>query len=280
MNNRSAHSTKNGFTLLELLASIAILSIIVVAMSKIFAESDRAWTLGTVRATCSADGRAALNIIEHDLEYAVAGTYTNPYATNVSCNLTLSLINSTTSPKLFGLENSELRFISLKNKSTNDHPRAAMQIIYWVRTNAWQTYDLVKSETYAYDKGGDNSWRCYNNTNWYTAPGVKGNDGLIAENVTAFNCEATVFTSPTTTASGLVTTNTYDSLAPNIKAANVTNCLPNYVDVMLEMLGDSDARQLQKEISNGRDARTFIEKRARRFTTRVYFNDRTGYLSR
>ena len=215
MNNRNTCPIKAGFTLLELLASIAILSIIVVAMSKIFAESDRAWTLGTARATCSADGRAALNILEHDLQYAVVGTYTNPYATNISCNLTFSLVNSDTSPKLFRLENSELRFISLKNKSTNDHPRAAMQIVYWVRPNAWQTYDLIKSETYAYDKGGNNAWRCYNNTNWYNAAGVKGNDGLIAENVTAFACDATVFTSPTTTASGLVTTNTYDSLAPN-----------------------------------------------------------------
>jgi prepilin-type N-terminal cleavage/methylation domain-containing protein len=277
MNKRNIGPEKHGFTLLELLASIALLSIIVVSMSKIFAESDRAWTLGTARATCSADGRAALNILEHDLQYAAAGCYTNPYETNISCNLTFSLVNSATSPELFGLKNSELRFISLKNKSTNTHPRAAMQIVYWVRTNAWQTYDLVKSETYAYDESGANVWRCYDNPTWYNAAGVKGNDGLIAENVTAFYCEATVFTSPTTTASGLTTTNTYESLAPRISGIDATNTLPHYVDVMLEMLSESDARQLQK---TGGDKRAFIEKRARRFTTRIYFNNRTGYLAR
>jgi hypothetical protein len=86
-----------------------------------------------------------------------------------------------------------------------------------------------------------------------------------------------VFTSPTTTASGLVTTNTYESLAPRISGIDATNTLPHYVDVMLEMLSESDARQLQK---TGGDKRAFIEKRARRFTTRIYFNNRTGYLMR
>ena len=61
-----------GFTLIELLSAMAILIMIVTMMTRIFVESERAWQLGVGRAEINTEGRAALNMIAHDLQYAVA----------------------------------------------------------------------------------------------------------------------------------------------------------------------------------------------------------------
>jgi uncharacterized protein (TIGR02599 family) len=62
---------RGGFTLIELLASMAILMVIVWVLAAIFRESDRAWAMGTGRVDNNMEGRALIQMIANDLQYAI-----------------------------------------------------------------------------------------------------------------------------------------------------------------------------------------------------------------
>ncbi len=64
---------KKGFSLLELLVAMALLSILVVMMTTLFNNSIAAFNVGTQRAEMNMSARAALEYIARELSSAVAG---------------------------------------------------------------------------------------------------------------------------------------------------------------------------------------------------------------
>lgn len=114
---------------MELLCAMAILIIIVLMMSVIFTESDRSWTLGTNRVMNNASGRAMLDMIAHDLQYAVADNYLTfrmgqDRGDNGGCYKTYNFINS------------EICMVSLEDDaavaSTQAEQRTACEVCYYV----------------------------------------------------------------------------------------------------------------------------------------------------
>jgi prepilin-type N-terminal cleavage/methylation domain-containing protein len=104
---------RGGFTLIELLASMAILMVIVWVLAAIFRESDRAWAMGTGRVDNNMEGRALIQMIANDLQYAI-------------CDENMTFIiqderNKTTSTSgyiTYGHTNSEICFVNLSEDAT------------------------------------------------------------------------------------------------------------------------------------------------------------------
>ena len=58
-------------------------------------------------------------------------------------------------------------------------------------------------------------------------------------------------------------------------------CLPEYVDIILDLLNEEDAIKAAKLYTDSEDnGKKFVEKKIRRYTTRVYFHNRYGYRDR
>jgi prepilin-type N-terminal cleavage/methylation domain-containing protein len=254
--------TRSGFTLIEILAAVAVLFVLVGIVGAIFTESDRAWNLGTGRAMNNNEGRAALNMIAHDLQYAVADD-----------RLTFHMgpdRDLAAAKKPYGYTNlTEICFVSMEHDSSGtDTPRTAREIHYYVREEpntkstlgtSYTSYELVR-HYWSSEIVNDASNHCYFNANWYKTggsnPGRPTAGGPIAANVVGFS----VF------APGA--TNKYDSI-------DYTNQLPQYVDIYLELLNERDAAEAAKASD-----RNYIERATRRYATRIYFHNAPGYRIR
>jgi prepilin-type N-terminal cleavage/methylation domain-containing protein len=251
------------FTLIELLAAVTILVIIVTIMGRIFTESDRAWTLGTIRSDNNLAGRAALSMIAHDLQYAVADKTLTFIAQKDRYSLTS-----------YGFENDETCFVSIENDSS-DGNRAAREVFYYVRENpaGSKRYELMRGYySSALSDAASASSHCYFNPNWYknTADGGVGRPGtsrFIAKNVAGF---AVFARKP----NGQLIRDYYSGTPA------YTNRLPGYVDVCIELLNDRDARQAADLQLRGLSYTNFVADRVVRHVARVYFTNRDGYKER
>jgi len=261
---------KKGFTLIELMTAMTILAVMVLMMVMVFNNTDKVWFLGTGRAINCTAGRAAMNLLSHDLQYAAADDV-----------LTFATRQDRKNVSTFAFKHDEACFVSIQNDS-KDGNRAVREMFYYV-TNAvvsgvGQPGSLMRGyySTDITNMVGVTTYtnHCYFNTNWFadtgsTPPGVgrPGNARSIVEHVTAFSVY-----SPTNK-SGRCPSAYYST-------AN-SNALPEYVDVYLEVLDDQIADQVsQWPQANKAALPAFVERNARRYTTRVYFQNRQGYKNR
>ena len=264
---QAAAAQASGFTLLELLAAIAILSIIVLMIAAIFAESDKAWNVGTGRATNTTEGRAALGVVARDLELAVAD------------NILTFLMRPDRNNgfQTFGFTNSEVNLVSLQNDSQDDN-RTAREIQYWVNEDSAVPgrYQLVRSEV-SDAILADPMNHCYRKPDWFADRATGTAYATLAENVTGFAVVA-----PNGSQgwyAGFTNIVYQPPRAPN-SYPNMTN-LPPYVDVYLEIMNEREAKQLydmaQRFGPTSAQVKNFVERNARRHTARVYFHNRQGY---
>lgn len=77
--NYECETTKSGsgFSLLEILVAMAILSVIILMMTTIFNQSSQAWDRGLSQSQKGMEGRAALNLMARELKSAVVGEDTD-----------------------------------------------------------------------------------------------------------------------------------------------------------------------------------------------------------
>jgi prepilin-type N-terminal cleavage/methylation domain-containing protein len=250
--NGGENPERYGFTLIELLSAMAILMVIVLTMTTIFIESDRAWRLGASKAEVNIEGRAALQSISHDLQYMVAD------------DLFRFVIHNNNTVVSYGFTNNLLAGVSLQHDSSISD-RTAREVFYWVQDNGDGTYDLIRAYYSGAISGPNYLNHCYHSTNWYQNPPPSVARGVIARNVSGLRFYAPGSNGPWT----------YDS------AANAnSNSLPDYVDVFLEILSHDDVKQVQERIRMGTNPNGFVGTNAIRFSTRIYFHNRRGYANR
>ncbi|MFO7870821.1 MAG: prepilin-type N-terminal cleavage/methylation domain-containing protein [Kiritimatiellia bacterium] len=146
--------------------------------------------------------------------------------------------------ELYGWVSSEACFVIL-DPEVSDTNRAVEMVRYWVRkTGDTERYELVR---------GSAANNCYWNQLWFNEPRPL-NPSVVAENVAAFNIV----------------------MPPDY----VSNGLPEYVDIFLELLAGPDAEKVSDLARNGLNYTNLLERRVKRFTTRVFFNNRDGYTDR
>lgn len=284
---RTDNRGKAGFSLIELLAAMAILMVIVVMMTTIFSNSDRVWNLGTGRANNCSDGRAAMNLMAHDLEYAVADDI-----------LTFAMANDRNSLKTYGFTNSEICFVSLEHDiapdtATNpgESKRTAREVHYYVLEVTNHIYGLWRGY-YSKEIYDSHTAHCYFNRTWHKTGGASAETGapnpgrpsggdFLAYNVVGMKVYAP---GPPSGAPSSVYYSDPKEYSRVQDKAFVTNRLPAYVDIFLEVLDESAMdRAADLAVSfgeTGDETREFIEKNVRRYTTRVYFDNRHGYKIR
>ena len=279
--------------MIELLTAVTILMIIVSIMGVIFAESDRAWTQGTSMVESNTEGRAALNMLSHDLQYAIAdGT------------LTFTMRPDREGLVTFNRENSEICFVSLSQRpetSGSGNARATQQIFYYLEEKTHNDkvsgiplgrFQLMRTAINT-DIPGNSS--AYDNPLWYeqgandSGRGTFHSTAVIAENVVALQFFAPCFISkdPRTGVKTWTTLQTYNSDVNELNEGydnHNDSQLPAYVDVVLEIMGEKDAiraADLADRLSDvDPKVLDFVEKQSRRYTTRVYLKNRAGYRKR
>lgn len=263
----------HAFTLIELLASIAILMMIVSIMGVIFAESDRAWRLGTARADVNMEGRAAVNAIANDVQYALADNILT-FITRVDNT------RSGGEMKSYGFTNSELCCVILQGDAESGANRSARQVYYWVREMTENDnqdgtplgrFELMRTEITTFD-GTNSATHAYKDKHWYNDEGNRSSflgRGAIAENVAAV-----AFYAPDNSG----------TLVRDYNSESFGNRLPAFLDIVVSVLSDEDAERasdLSRRFGpESAKVGQFIERNARRYTSRVYFQNRAGYKVR
>ena len=276
--SRATRKAAAGFTLIELLAAVTILMIIVWVMARIFSETDRAWNLGTGRANNNVEGRAALQMMTHDLQYAVADRLITFYMGE----------NRDATVKPFGFDPiDELCCVSIQNDSS-DGNRAVTEVHYYMTESTNATgqgsgkYQLQRGiYTSAVSSNLTATLHCYHNRNWWKPRSAGGAGRPQGSQVIAENVAGLAFYYPDPDDKGQMLRageDEYDSADPLNNDE-----LPDYVDVLLEVLNDREAEQVAQMQETGLPDETieeFVERNSRRYTTRVYFHNRHGYKDR
>jgi len=267
-----------GFSLIEILAAMAILMMIVVIMGIIFRDTNRSWALGTSRVLNTTTGRAAIDMIAQDLQYAVADDLLTFYAGPERQE------GSITAP--FGGSKAkfhEISFVSLQNNLKRDSSgnplRTAFEVSYFVKAdpanpNRYQLRRTVAKGSIASNPDA----HCYKDPDWYDTRLSGFSAPALADNVAClqFHCVSTNSGGQTQTFTE------YDSTRPPH-----ANLLPQYVDIYLEILDDRAAKQLADMARmqarginpqpQGGSMEAFLEQNIKRYTKRVFFRNRDGY---
>ena len=255
-----------GFTIIELLAAVAILGILVAMMGKVFADASKAWKLGTESATDSATGRAIMDLIVRDLSAGVAD------------DLLGFRVNSSFNTIYDGFDTDAVWFVTFNDEPnlTTSGSRSARQVQYYIRESTAtsspdpnalpSTYRLMRATKTA------TADAYVNYQFWGNISSVMGSAVMLAENVADFSVLAYDENG------GLIPD--YDSSDPAISSSY--HKAPAWVDVYLLMLGPDHAKRaaLLSEAGQESEAREYVNRNGHGYATRVYMRNRQGYVGR
>jgi prepilin-type N-terminal cleavage/methylation domain-containing protein len=250
------HKTKNraAFTLIELLAAMAVLSIMMLMFANIFSSSGKAWTSGTRRTEQNMNGRAVLEYMGKEIGQSIVN------ASGIVFQVTYKTADL--SKKSYLYDNSTLHCVSARGCDSATYPDEARLINYYVssQTDAndnFTHYQLMRAECTDHNvistvyKQATPSW----------LSGTSGQTGwsvsIFVDNITQFYVLA-------------------NGNNANFKSSTVPVQLPSYVDILIGFLSEDDARKAQ--YLTGSAQTNFLNKAEKRFTRRVYMQNRTGYL--
>ena len=263
----------DGFTILELLVAMAILSIMVVLMLGVLQSTSDAWRRNTERSKAFASSRAAFESMTRSISAATLNTYQDYYnsarQTRPSGSLTFvpavygrrSDLHFTTGTNLVTAQKGGAIFMTVpfdyESNNTNDYSSGQLNGIgYFVR---FTTNSLAPS-------GVSNAYRyrlmqflqpteqlMVMNTNYYTngwfANDVNANTNIfpIADNVVAFAVLPKLSDRESTNAGILATNFSYDTRMAWSGGAQPPNHhqLPPVVQVIMVVLDESSAKRIE-----------------------------------
>jgi prepilin-type N-terminal cleavage/methylation domain-containing protein len=240
------HKIKNraAFTLIELLAAMAVLAIMMLMFANIFSSSGKAWTGGTRRAEQNMNGRAVLEYIGKEIGQAIANTN----------GLVFQVVNPAGTAS-YNTPNSRLNFASIVGCDSLTAPDEVRLTHYYVAkdtTDGYDNYQLIRAQT----NDSTTINQAYKNTGWLT--GVTG-ASVFVDHISQFYVVVN---------GGLPNYNSPPSTPPQP--------LPQYVDLIIGFLSEEDARKAS--LMSPSLQINYVATVEKRFTRRVYLQNRTGYL--
>jgi prepilin-type N-terminal cleavage/methylation domain-containing protein len=245
-------SSRTAFSLLELLASMALLSVVLLILSTVLTQATRLARINTARARLTNQGRAALDLLARDLEQAITAP---TWGSNL--NMVVTASDSTSGHVPYGTPAAAIAFHRLHPPGADDRehtPRDIQQILYAVKQNGVNdeedtsptgTFSLRRviapvSELNAIPV----NWI---NPLWETA------DAIVLDNIAGF----------------LIATDEH----PEPNPEQFYDRLPGYIDVYLELLTPDDAeRALTFQKPEWRSS--FLERQVIRLSRRISLPNR------
>jgi len=284
-------SGRAGFTIIELLSSMAILIFIVMMMTRMFAEATSIWSLGSRQITAASEGRAIMDFIVREMTQAIADT-----------NVTFKL-NSNADSVVYGVDSvygaacDEVCFVAVVQSGHTTRLRTGTQYTYFVTNMRNATNNAVMADRYRlvrvrrtesmFSTPANILNSAYHKKDWWMRMEPDWNETgslmpveTIAENVAAFEVWA-------------YRIDGYDgSGKPKYKeefdydSSKWGNTLPLWVDLYLELLSEDDAARaadLADAIRNGAALPTalpeFLARNVKRYSTSVFFPNRERALA-
>ena len=244
---RSVHS--RGFSLIELLASIALLVIVTLLMTRIFSSASMAWRNGNKRIESNNNGRAAIDFVSRELAGLIVGTnYPN-------------LHMDSDEDTYLGRASDRITFVTLNHLSEyrgSEKYRDVQQVQYRVIEQPGFTnrYCLMR---YVVERVYSASFTSYEDPNWVDAMDNLSDSfgNIIAENIRSFEVFVTL-------TNGAIDADYSYTPAKGPPAA---------IDVYLEVLAEDDANKASLMPGNT----SWIALQTRRYATRIYVENRAGY---
>lgn len=251
----SLHRRRAGFTIVELLASVAILIIMVLALARVFGASSLAWRNGNKRIESNNSGRTAIEFMAREL----SGLLVSPNRPTMTLDSDVD--------NYLGMASDVLSFVSLSHRAEwfstsavkfRDVQQVRYRVVPMVGLN--NRYALVRYVVERYDEGNSLSkFSSYIVDDWVDEfDGQRWEWGsVLAENVRNFE----VFVTPV------------GSQQPKSDYDFLTDGPAATIDIYLEVLAEDDAVKASLMPGN----KPFIDALTRRFATRIYVQNRTGY---
>lgn len=255
MNSSTTSSPRrSGFSLVEVMASMAVLSVIVLIIARLFADSSSAWDNGTRRMDVDSVARSALEFMSRELSQASADRYVRMKVESLNAGSW----ETTKSDSIYFVGMNSLAYY---NSSTSTPYRDVQQIRYGIITN---TTGRLSLRRWVVEKEDISSFTAYSvlASNWWTVMLSYNPDwgNSIADNVVAFRVN--VYTA----------TNGVSQYRANYDSQ--TDGPPMYADLYLSVVDDRDATRA--EGMSSADQTNYVKNKARRYSTRVYFQNRLG----
>lgn len=260
---------KAGFTLIELLAGMTILVVMVLFLSKLYTDATSMWRLGTKRVESNFDGRAAVDFMAREISAAIVGT-------NIT---TLRLFSDATNLNT-GVSSDFLAFVTADHAPVTatgfgNYHRQTKQVIYYVdhmrtpigSTNIPNRYRIRRSEVLNQTASG---FRAYTTNNWWDRnvnPNAWFGADILAENIRTL--EFIVYT-----------TNAVGAVTNYFNYTSVSNGVPVFIDMVVELLGHDDAIRIAEMPGAPPPASSMASdmanRAARRYFQRIYLNNTHG----
>jgi prepilin-type N-terminal cleavage/methylation domain-containing protein len=227
------------FTLVELLAAMAVLALIVLMIGNVLSTSTKAYAAGSARAEHNMNGRTVIDFIALEVNTAIV-------------NPTLPFRVRAGSPA-YGLPTHQLTFAALGPSSQSERDEVHL-IQYQIMANPLLpgTFQLVRGDRHSTAQIKN----AYQSITWANSIFA---DKPIVDNVTTFNVLVNGVNTPT-----------WDSHGVSVR----TN-LPAYVDLFIGLLSSEDAQK----INYVSDKLAFLAKNEKRFYRRIQCIHRLGYES-
>lgn len=252
--------SRRGFTLIELLAAMTILTIMVLLISRLFADSTRLWKVGTKRIESNTDGRAVVDFMVREISAALCDGVNGP----------LGLKLDSDSHNAFGMRPDTLYFCTsaqtAERRGTTSSPkdyRQVSQVIYSLMKmeaadNSDYTDDRYRIVRAGMERLGG-SYTCYDSGGFpqgsYSIAGL--NPQTLAENIRTLEFWV------------------YDTNGVSIADFDSSiHGRPAYVEVYLEMLGQDDA--IKASLMSGSVQADYCNRMARRYVGRAYLHANGG----
>lgn len=253
MNNtsRSFGSGRGGFTLVELLAALAILAMLMSIVFAVFNQASKAWIQAESRTENFQGSRMALDMMSRDIECAMVGSNKNRQVRLMAFENSGSIMAGATGPYVFSVPfgavtapNDALFFVTQAQDSKGSAFLDMAECGYYVIFNS-VTGNGMKGGTYYmcrhYLRSNDSGWDIFQNPNtWWTA--TTGSDTPLLENVVRLEFKYEYGDS--TSAMGTSVCQNWNLYGGGPPLVDPTIALPRAVHIQMSILDRRYAAQL------------------------------------
>lgn len=241
-----------GFTIIELLAAMAVLLIMVALLSRVFGSAASTWKAGNKRIESNNTGRSAMEFMAREL----GGVLVSPERP--------TMLLASDRNDFLGMKSDAISFVSLAHRAeyrSGKKFRDVQQVRYSVLQVPGQPNRLALYR-FVYENFDNGSFSAYEDDDWSAAfdgleinPGQNGS--ILADNVRNFE----VFITPV------------GATDPQEDYDYLVHGPPATIDIYLEVLAEEDAVRAALTPTDY----VFMNAATRRYATRIYVQNRAGY---